>query len=385
MVLEKYKMNVYEIRRKLVECENLYADISSSNNSSVDLDIVDNLILHYRSLLENFNIKKQGANLFCSDNDYHYANDKELIDDLFFRDFDCTDCEIDEKIINLYKTFQDFFSNEPLIIDPINFTNDDLISLMEEIIRSTESKRFITYYEEARKRTKFHIQYVKKDFSMKGCCFFNQFDPDIFNLLYRDNSSEDIVTSVHEMFHAIIIYYLSEIVGTFCYGKSPYVNEVEGYLADFIAVDYLRMLKYADNLILDNIYDVMSNAKSMMLGLLSYDNLDKYGNINLGRVNAMLLQGGIKNADITTCNKQQYVSHNFLNSTTNNCSFLAACDLFELYKIDKEKAIYNLLKISELNPSNVVSGLRKHGITFMDDDFASFKKISNKLLEKKID
>lgn len=379
--MNKYKLDAHYLRRKLYEYEALYNKIDFNNISDRDLEIID-IIENFSFLFNNYNLKKQ-YNYDDRKYDFNGMTDKEIFDATFFYNAETADNNIDNYMSMLYKTFQKFESDGLFPFALIKINNDELLELTGQIVKSVNHRDFISYYNEVQKRTKYHIQYYNnRYFSTTGLCMYDALDFKCYCFLVRENSILDVITSVHETFHSIIYYYLAKINHDYA-EKSCYLQEIEGFFADMIATYQLTSFPFFQSPLRCDIYDILKYSKNMLIGKTAEENFDQKGNINIEMVNYDLLKKGITNPNVTRDDIYKSINTSYNDNSSDCFAFLCACDLFHLYQSDKEKAIYELLEISKLTPDHLLNNLRKHSITFMDDDFSNFRSLSNKLLQKK--
>lgn len=382
--MNKYKLDLNYLKMKLCLYERLYNKINFDNLKDRDFEVME-VFENYRFLFKHYNLEKQKTiDLKGSDyTDNHDVLDEDIFNDVFFDKFDSSDSMIDYHMKRLYKQFHELLNDEIFEVDAIHVNNEVLLEITDTIVRDIKNSNFVYYYEQVMKKTKYHIQYYDKYFPVFGECIYNPIDFSFLNYLVRENSIMDILTATHEAFHSVIYYYLAKVDKSDYASKSDYIKEIEGFLANMIVAKALSSFPNSANLFRCDIQDVLAYSKSMNIGMAASKSLDKKGNINIRKVNHDLLKSGITSSAITRDNIYESIKSPYVDSSSYCCSYLCACDLFNLYQVDEEKAMYELLEISKLTPDNLLNNLRKHSITFMDDDFSNFRGLCNKLLQKK--
>lgn len=230
----------------------------------------------------------------------------------------------------------------------IKLSNDDIISIAEEIIAQIPSKEILNEFKKLfYSSNQTNIVFNKYNINpIHGICTvdFNNNIPYI--AIFRNNSVIDILCIIHEFFHSYIRKYENSN-----FNKSPsnIYCESEGYFANFIT-DYLSKKIFKEDLFSQTIYCDFNNfvvtAKTIMSNYID-DN-----------------------------EKGELVSDAF--------SYLVGLDLFSIYEKDPEKALFYLKKISSLTGNNIEKELLNNEMTFINDEFKNIKRIMKKLKWQKI-
>ena len=211
--MSKYSWNIYSLRKIILEYEKkLDFDYSKINTSDEELlDMIDS----YQYMLKTFHLKKQlkGIN---EDYDEYETFDKNISDleiakQTFLINSNYLENKIDDLMGNLYIFLRQYKYPKMVIIDNPKINNEELLIIVEKIIKSTENKNFLKLYYQYLKKQHLNIQHLHEDYYYHGICFFDYLRKEIFINLIRNNSTEDIVALVHENFHAIIYHYIDEI------------------------------------------------------------------------------------------------------------------------------------------------------------------------------
>ena len=110
--------------------------------------------------------------------------------------------------------------------------------------------------------------------------------------------------------------------------------------------------------------------------------MDEKNKIPLGKVNEYLKNDNFK-FKITKKNMDAFFFNTFNEDITYAFSYLAALDLYNLYKADPEKAINHLYNIKNFTGKNIEIELKSIDCTFYEDEYQNLDAKCNQLLKKK--
>ncbi len=111
-------------------------------------------------------------------------------------------------------------------------------------------------------------------------------------------------------------------------------------------------------------------------------NINAKGKINLTHINNNLMIRGFDDLDINDGNDiLDYMNMDTIKAIDQISSFLIALDLYHLYLIDPEKAIYNLTTLPKLTEENIIKDLSNLDVTFYQDGYHNLNKTCKKLLK----
>ena len=253
------------------------------------------------------------------------------------------------QIINDVSKIKEIDFNQSKII--INFNNDELIEIVEEFIKQIPDKNLLKYFKEYFNPNNNFINIIYKKYNIidaNGICISNFNNKKAYTCILRENSTIDILVVLHEFFHA---YLRKEEIYNFQSQPNSIYAETEGYFANILA-NYLS---------------------KKIIGKYMFDKVI-YGDFNNILVNSKYFK--IINNESTSSNDNLSFIKEILDESF---SYLSAIDLFYLYKIDPEKALFFIKKIPSLTGQNIRSELLENNITFLEDNCKNFKTLSKEL------
>lgn len=268
---------------------------------------------------------------------------------------------------------------------PCYLTNKQLIdytiSLIEQIphVEFTKSIKSCVIP----KRHLLHIKHKKKlSTNYYGISFvdFSQKRP--YGLIARENNINDIVTLAHELFHMVI---KKDLSSSNIKSSADIYDEIEGYMANFIIKDLLKQDYPPTEMDCIDAQDLWKTGWAVYdmfvtTALLNFTD-DNY-KISLEKVNEYLKKEKL-NFKITKKNMNAFFFDTFNDDLNYGFSYLAALDLYNLYKMDPEKAINHLYSIKNFTGKNIETELKSIDCTFYEDGYQSLDKKCNQLLKKK--
>ena len=270
-----------------------------------------------------------------------------------------------EKLINTYNMTKENLLKKQFLFEDINTFNknitylevenlkdypiktNDLFTIMHDFYYQLDSLLYKHFYKLYQVReTHFRTQ---KNMPFSGQCLYLSYFDECFIEILKTNTIEDILTVLHEYMHAISIninnYNNLDNKNLYC--------EIEPLFIELIAIDYLK--RYFDNDMLDlakihkhNNHEVWFDMSNLIIELIMYEINNKIVINN----NRMLKEIAFNNFMIEKNMLQYIINEVSENTEVEMVGYMFAIELYSLYQIDPEKALYLLKKIILLREEN---------------------------------
>ena len=355
----RYNWNIHEIRNSIKGLEEL---VRNGQNSELILDH----IAQYHMMLSC--VTKGGDDEFDSSE----ISMKDL-NEYFFENIARKDCRLASLLIDSYNIVEHYTSDNLATI--VVCDNDTLISNTETFLREYTNEHIYGKYLKLRQENPNYLHITKLK-SVGSPCRGITFNDSIFRkkkiILFRDNTFMDLVSLPHELFHAVFNDYGCDKRASY---QSYYASEIEGSLANLLATEFYReslpdiskeceehfLLEYKQQLI------------QLIVGFSYLKSCNNSNNLRKNKFDKMLRYYGLKvNGEKTLRSYMNDTCEEIINYTL---SYLASIDLLEIYKKDKEFALYLLRNVCYIQQDDDVLGIfRRNHITFMDDDYKNFRE-----------
>ena len=316
----------------------------------------------------------------CIDNDYDFTQSKKLSllenyenikDDLYEIEF-------------LWPSFQQFTSfTSPLYSPPLklyNLSNDDLLSITHDFYKSLNNYYFIYFLKNFRER-KNHIVFKNHITNRAGETISIISTKESFIKINRSYTLDDILTTIHEYSHAT-----SALINPhhFHLEKTLY-TEIDTLFMELIGADYItNLFKNRFNRIIKaqhfNNYYSIANDLTIMIDVIIGENKTEEGYKTINHLKEIALnEYGISGRKIdSTIQESKLLETNYLTS------YMFAIELYNMYQIDKDKALYYLKKIimlKNMSEKDYFDSILKMGIIPNQSISEFYEKTKNDALK----
>ena len=359
--MKKYNWTIYNIEDRLYR---LYSMLNKEKNPTkkhlIELDIsslqnyideyFDNTIYDQETLLTEYAYRKENFNNF----DF-LKND--------FNDFN----EIAKDAI------------VPPALNNVSLSKEDILELSHDFFKTLDHYFFSNFARNYARKLDHIIFHNNTQSFFHGSTISILALKEAFIEVNRDNTLMDIITTIHEYMHAT-----SAIINPCHFFDNKYIfSELDTAFIELLAADYIdKTFKNDNGSIIKgfNHIEIASEAADLTdtFKLIGYEK-DSHTEISTNKqlkTMAMLacdLEGGELETLLYTpdTDPETYVT-----------SYIFAIELYDLYKQDKEKALYLLRKIIELNCLTLEDYYKeiKNNNLYPNDHMASYHKD----LQKKI-
>lgn len=299
------------------------------------IDLVNNLL--YDEVLSKLNIKTLNSNIMfdmCSSinsnnryyllNNLFYNESKDYLDKINY------DCNINYNYINI--------------------TNEDVLTIIHDHYKSLDNelyKLFMKLYNNRYKSIKFsdEIESYFSNYSDGYCMYINILDKNYINISDCDGVAK-LINTAHEIGHAVSYFYNP----SFALNKNDiFLSEIASLFFELIITNDVASIIDSYDASLNNIITLEEYYRySKLLSL--HNNLVNVWLNNNGKVDNKFYQN-IKNKYKLTRNiVKESISLRIDIDGVYSIDYMLALSLLNIYKKDKEKAIYILKQI--INSSN---------------------------------
>lgn len=281
-----------------------------------------------------------------------YPDDEELPLYDAYKEFkkDLTACNFSwSDIINFYYLTKSDIGTIPEL-QKIDLTEDDLFELTHDFYKSLNGDFYISFARNFIYRkhyTSFELFNPKNPCGGETIPIISQ--KEFFMKIYRDFTLDDLFTTVHEYSHTTSITINPNNIDE----KKVLFEEIESIFMELIAADYFEnIFKNGEALLTRAIYHnkYCSTAHDIkrLIPLISFEGILSNGYCNkntlINAAEAIQKVSSLELAEILK--KEKYGKQKYL------ISYMFAIELYNLYKRDKEIALYYLRKIILLNCSS---------------------------------
>lgn len=338
-----YKWNIEKIREVR---DSLIKEMLKEPDNEYLVQLYDN----YTYMIDLFLMTKTGKERF---NDVYYDDVEEETENYFY-DYSYIPNNITNSIISSVKIYKNFKYNDRYDnyqISKIQMSNDDLFYIVKDIFYSLDNKKIKYLFDKFATKDLIHIAFNRFDFNDFGGIMLNDSKNNIpYSFVLRNNTLEDIDRLTHEIGHMIFRY-----DENYDYNDTNkvFLSEVEGNFFDYLSFDKINEL-FSNNI----------DTKIM---------LQRKINISKECINEF-----IKNMEKE---KKFLLEDEVKDDAIDIISFFVSIDLFNQYRLDKEKSLYDLENIIKINSNNINKDLEKYDVTYFKDDFKNIKKL---IKEKKL-
>ena len=261
----------------------------------------------------------------------------------------------------------------------LSVSDDTIVDIGLEFFREFD----MFYFEEVQKLLKdSHLQFSYGKHSSKNCpgvsySFSKNSSQDcrgityslefpektLYSKCYRENVLGDVIPFVHEMFHAVRLKQGN--------GKcaNDWFQEAEGFLADYLCIDYLAKLDI-DPTISFEYYNSVLTALDMANRLEQFLRTD-----NLAEENPCLAQEALLKVLTSSDGTIQPFIQSFDASLMECLSFMGANDWYNLYQQDPEKMHFYFDRSVRSEEEDLFSYIEEAGFSFPQDSLKNTKQL----------
>ena len=270
---------------------------------------------------------------------------------------------LNKQAYEILSTLNDYLNENKLFInrgptEKIKMSNSDIFELMNIVFKQIPNKNLYNSFRKVSDTTRnlINIKYSKNTNQTYGATYIDSYNHIPYATIYRNNTSIDLVTTFHEIFHMIV----RENEEThFSYKPKTIYKETEGYFANLILGDILTDIGLTKDFRKIQVADLMS-TRDALYGISSS-------------------KAFINSVDNEQSTKNLYIDDYLLDDIDIAFSYLTALDLYNLYQKDPEKVIDIILNLTKLNGENPKVELENMGITFHKDGCTNYKNHYEKI------
>lgn len=292
-------------------------------------------------------------------NDYLLKNEKELIKQITNR-------------ITLIKNIK-----EPLDSKKKTLTWDEILTALHTAYQELGPhfyKRFCYYIDPSNHYLDIEKESPKNKTNLNGYVWKDYTNNISYGKIFLENNWNGVITIGHEIFHMIILEGIN-------YNKSeeinPYLNEIEGDFFNSFLCSFIKKYDSKEEGEIfqkENIWKYIVNARDFYQAFYICKNLKEEKSL----VKAYLdtkeeLKKKEFQTDLTFSNFLNMTKISLTETLKDLTSYLAALELFEIYKQDEETALNKLIDITrETGPTFPI--LEKYSVSFTKNNFKTLKK-----------
>jgi hypothetical protein len=264
----------------------------------------------------------------------------------------------------------EWFMEQPPIT-PFYISHKKLIELGYECLEQLHDKELLNIYEKITKRKNHQLYMSGKDnpsgivACLDGATFFNSITRKPYLYVYRTNTACDLQSLVHEALHAHF-YDLNKDARNFI----TYFRELEGWLGNFMAIDFLRKKGYeevARQLELVDLKSELFDSYRLYLSDLLFG-LQKNNKFDLKRVKQCYEQETHDKWKYNKDSLDEFYSIYGFDVSIDLLNYLMVLDTYA--KTDNFEDVYHkILEMKSSDDFDTVMNLEDFGYTFMDDGF----------------
>lgn len=276
-------------------------------------------------------------------------------------------------------------------LSPNNFSecylnNKELVEVSIHLFEKIPHKYFVQkakFFADPKNQL-LHIEHQSKTVTPCPGLTFVDTDKHIsYGLISRRNTSLDIITLFHELFHMNI---RKNTPPLFENENQSLYDETEGYLANLIIYDLMKNENLYEEDALSFIkFNLNRNVTTFTDAFIIesiFSKFEKENQVDFKSLNKYLKAHDI-NTPINNKNLLGFLQEDFKNDVDDAFSYLTALDLYDLYKKAPEKAINNLFLLPTLQGNNIQKDLENIGVTFYQDGYQNLNKQCKRLLKRK--
>ena len=360
--MKKYKWDVFEIRQNINTLESYLHNYQHEDTKNIIESVINQYCEMTASISGNYNydfyIDYKMSLTKCMEEYTYDLNDSSL--------------PLIELLLDTFEIIKNIIPQQN--IDYIvNYNNDYLVNLTNDYLKDTLPPKYLNRYYRLIKN---NPNYLNIRYDKTCTCGATYIDP-ILNKKYisffRRNEIFDLSTIGHEVFHMI---FNDNFAYTINSNPMYYTREIESAFSEFLFTDWI------DNKTIVSSSNIRNNHFThFQIRILNFMVLKIYFDaINNNKFSKKIFNQEWKklNYDHTLTIsdiKDLWNGENAYDNLVYSFSYVAALDLYYIHQNDPEYAFYLLDKIRSVRYSdNPIKVLRKHQLTFMDDDFSNLRQ-----------
>ena len=257
----------------------------------------------------------------------------------------------------------------------LSLTNDELISLVHEFLNWLPNQELRMKLKSLLKQKGLIYFDSRSDTCYSGntYTFYLPHYMPFFHIV-RDNTLNDFLTLVHELFHG---YFLEYDVNISLFPNHFYLHEVEGAFAEYLALQFLKEKHLFSSMLptleKNSYLDGFDNVRDFYIESIAYDLYKQKKDVPFKDFVKKFLEDGLSfllNEALLDYILQESPKETALYAF----SFLTSLDLEVLDQKDREFALETFLNLRKRNANDLKPFLEQHHITFMQDDYQTIRK-----------
>ena len=286
--------------------------------------------------------------------------------------------------IEVAKNYHSKWMEPQFDIYPLN--DEQLIELTRTLFRQIPNLYFQEQFDNITNPNNnlLHIKYFRKLMTEEfGLTYIDTKDHIPYGLVARYNTIQDIITLAHEITHMIIRKFEEPM---FVFSNKTTYTETEGYFINLLFSELLEKqgfnkaeLTNFDKIDLQAILSIVNDTFITISGIQLHDNQTS---INFSKLRNHLKKYNI-HTPINSQNFEGFLHEDFEKDINYAISYLAALDLYQIYKIDPEKAIDHLFVLPTLPGEHLKQELETIEVTFFEDGYNNLNNHCKKLIKQK--
>ena len=344
----------------------------------------------YRALINNYSIDVYESR---KKHDKYFEDDvEENVNCLSLDDFkENVSCYSNMAQLQLLNNSMEILKNysykyDHRILTPCHLNNNELVDYVIYLANKLPNEHFINFFNNFTNQEK-HLLHIKHQDKLptgnRGLTFVDTEKHIPYGLIARENTIHDIITLGHELFHMVVRQNEEPF---FLDSTRTVYTEAEGYFANMLFGDLLLEEHYPkDDISFLNGYDLKTTAdviNDTFVTTIALNNFENNNKIDFKELKKYLTKYNIT-TPINKKNFKGYLSNYFNYDANDASSYLVALDLYNLYKKDPEKALYNVLKIPNLEGNNIQKDLESINVTFFEDGYQNLDNHCKQLLKRR--
>lgn len=329
-----YGWNIYTLRNRIKELEEKKKRVKDDYLKELmdnDINILEDIIGDYLQtsgdsikLIEEYNIERDNLN-----------NLKFLWQDFFY-----------------YRWLSDKKYIPYSDLKTVTFSKDDLFEITHNFYKELDHSFYGNFMKGYRRRTD-HVNFVEEcqsdDYPYQGETIYINSLNDVYMTLVKNNSYDDILTSCHEYAH-VISWFMNQNIAN---NGNIFFCETFPIFVELLASDYInKEFKTNDGTLLRGNIEFSNNVFSEELTtfLKIMDEEERQGHPFERNKDIKIAANklGLENEDI----EDMLVGSSSQLKESYLTSYLYAVELYQIYKEDKEKALYLMKKMIYLDKAN---------------------------------
>ena len=365
--MNKYKWNYSELRTNMIVLREVAKRIEDEQIKK-NIEVMANL---YESMLALANKKNQKYDIF--DESFKNLNINDLINEVKFS-YTRDKLQLLNILLNTFIPIKENMIINDSPNDKVIATNEYLVSITEDFFNKMTPPKIKQEFDKAMVDHSFlNFSYSTDHSDYAGVTFFDNFLNKKYVSVSRTNHLSDLIILPHEMFH----YIFNDCdAGITCEYNTYYLTEVEGGFANILFGEYFYNQANYNNLFFTKLYmdNFQEQIEDLAIRNQLLDSLKNNNHIRINKLNKFMNYYGLAPFEYKE-ELESYLDQPQDVIMKYSLSYLAAIDLYYIYKKDPEEAFYLLQNIRYFKRENdIINLLRRNNITFMDDDYNNLKK-----------